>query len=276
MRFFGRRLTVTKIKRKITSIAGRGVEYRATPRRDVLYATNPRIQQIVFICGLHRSGTTLLERLLTTRYEMAYLRAYVPASEGQHMQTVFKAESMYGGPGRFAYSQKMIEDLRAMTDYVAYKEKILSEWRQFVVTEHTTLLEKSPSHMCRMWWLRQVFPGCRFIIMTRDPRAVSSATQKWSKTSLTDLMMHWNIAYSIAMDDFSKEDCTLVRYEDVIERTDEEIERIADFIGCKPRTEVTKMETRHAALQNSNDKYLELHKVARYGKGIWTDFGYEI
>lgn len=276
MRIFGQRITIPKIRRKIASMMGREVVYRPKPRRDETYVENPNIERMVFICGVHRSGTTLLERLLTTRYEVAYLRAYVPASEGQHMQSVFKAGTIYGGPGKFAFSQKMIDDLKAMTDYEAYREQITADWSRFVVGDYPLLLEKSPSHMCKMWWLRQVFPGCKFIIMTRDPRAVSAATDKWSKTSLPELMMHWNAAYSIAMDDYLEEDCTIIRYEDLVERPEAEIDRLAAFIECAPRTIEGELEERHSEFRNSNQKYFEEHTVIRYGEGMWNKFGYEV
>tara|TARA_R110002020_G_scaffold80747_3_gene201202 strand:+ start:2677 stop:3495 length:819 start_codon:yes stop_codon:yes gene_type:complete len=240
------------------------------------YTDDPDIQSLVFICGLHRSGTTLLERLLTARFEISYLRATVPESEGQHMQEVFSPASKFSGPGLFAFSRAMREELEAQTDYAAYGPRILDEWRKYVIGTAPVLLEKSPPHLTKIWWLRKVFPGSRFIIMARDPRAVSGATQKWSKTSLPELMMHWNAAYSTAMEDFSEEDCIITRYEDLMETPEEEIARLGAFLSLAPRARTGSVETRFSDLRNSNPKYFEAHNGTVYGRGVWDSFGYTV
>lgn len=238
------------------------------------YNGNPQISSLVFICGLHRSGTTLLERMLTAQFELSCLRATVPESEGQHMQNVFASARGFGGPGAFAFSRRMREELQQLTDYAGCRERILQDWSRFVVGSAPVLLEKSPPHLTKIWWLRRVFPGCRFIIVTRDPRAVAAATQKWSKTSLPELMMHWNAAYSQADADFSEADCIISRYEDFVEQPGAEMQRLGAFLQVPARRGAVAMEERFAELENSNPKYIEAHEGTVYGRGVWDRFGY--
>jgi hypothetical protein len=122
----------------------------------------------------------------------------------------------------------MEADLETLSDYPAHRRALLSHWQHYVVGKSSILLEKSPPNLTKIWWLRQVFPSARFIIMTRDPRAVAAATQKWSKSSLAELMLHWNVAYSKALRDFRKDDCTIVRYEDLVARPEVELARLAN------------------------------------------------
>lgn len=240
------------------------------------YNDTPNIDRIIFVCGLHRTGTTLLERLLTARFDLSCLRADVPESEGQHIQSVYQTARHYGGPGRFAFSRDMRDDLTGLGETESCRERIMADWNRFVVGESSTLLEKSPPNLTKIGWLRQIFPKSHFVIMTRDPRACAAATQKWSRTSLPELMMHWNAAYSIAMEEFSAEDCVIIRYEDLTATTDIEIERLANFLQLAPRRAPEALEDRHSQMQNSNAKYFEMHEGTLYGHGIWNHFGYKV
>ena len=264
------------IRRRVSSILPLKIERAVSPLESISYTGDPQIERVVFICSLHRSGTTLLERLLSAHYELAYLRADVSESEGQHIQSVFSPAKAFGGPGRFAFSRRMMAELEGLTDHPDCRARILADWCRFVVGTSPVLLEKSPPKLTKIWWLREVFPGSSFVIMTRDPRAVAAATQKWSKISLPELMMHWNAAYSQAMADFREEDCMLVRYEELTARPDEEIARLGAFLGCAPRPNAGTLEERHSEMLNSNAEYLEAHEGARYGAGIWNRLGYDV
>lgn len=239
------------------------------------YNDNPKIEKLIFICGLHRSGTTLLERKIVSQYDVSHLRASVPESEGQHLQQVFPSARKFGGAGRFAFSTEMVAALDDLPPPEECRERILKDWSRFVVGDGSTLLEKSPPNLTKIDWLRKVFPGSRFVIMMRDPRAVSAATLKWSKTSLPELMMHWNVAHTSAMQSFREDDCTVIRYEDLCADPDAELKRVADFLGLVPRADTQQVEERHGELRNSNGKYIDMHGDIRYGVGLWERFGYE-
>lgn len=238
------------------------------------YAKNPKIDRVLFICGLHRSGTTLLEHLLVQQAEIAHLRATVPESEGQHLQRVYKPARAYGGPGKFAFSQEMRQDLEHLSDHAQCRADILANWRRFTIGDAPVLLEKSPPNLTKINWLRSVFPHSRFIIVMRDPRAVASATQKWAKTSISELVRHWDVAYQLAMDQFRKEDCMVLRYEDLCDQPEHWVERVIEFAGIPARKGVGARDARFEDIANSNAKYLIEHEGISYGRGIWDKFGY--
>ena len=231
-------------------------------------------ENVIFICGLHRSGTTLLENYLYHNYSVASLRANVPENEGQFLQDVYKPAFHYGGPGKFAFSNKMQNDLANLTDYSLYKMKMEKSWFQFKQGEGDWLLEKSPPNITKMWWLRRVFPDAYFILWSRDPRAVSGATQKWSKNSLPELMMHWNVAYSQALNNVDSK-TFILRYEDFCENPQQAIKNsgIDKILGkrSKPISE----NNRFSSIINSNQKYLMMHECKSYGFGVWRRFGYD-
>ena len=242
---------------------------------DLRYAEAPRIERLLFIAGLHRSGTTLIERSLVARYDLSCLRAKVPESEGQHMQDVYLPALALGGPGRFAFSKGFAAERARLTDHPALRAALLAQWSRFVVGTSEVLVEKSPPNLLRIGWLRQVFPGARFVIVARDPRAVAGATRKWSGTSLSRLMAHWDAAYGAALGE-TGEDCMTLRYEDFCADPEAGLARIAAFARLRPRTDGGEVEDRFARLKNSNPSYIGAEPPARYGPGAWDAFGYDV
>src|SRR5438067_13166162 len=64
-------------------------------------------RRYVFICGLHRSGTTLLGRNVA-RLEncTGFSNTGVIEDEGQFLQDVYPPSRAYGGPGRFGFDPR--------------------------------------------------------------------------------------------------------------------------------------------------------------------------
>ena len=54
-----------------------------------IYQDKPNIKSHIFICGLHRSGTTLLEELMSSFFEISCLRMTALKNEGQFAQKVY-------------------------------------------------------------------------------------------------------------------------------------------------------------------------------------------
>ena len=61
--------------------------------------------RLVFVGGLHRSGTTPLARCLAAHRQISgFANTGAEEDEGQHLQTVYPPARAHGGPGRFALS----------------------------------------------------------------------------------------------------------------------------------------------------------------------------
>lgn len=235
-----------------------------------------RFERQVFICGLHRSGTTLLEQHLRSRFLVAALEAPVPENEGQHLQDVYPAANPHGGPGRFAFAPQMRMSAPSPAEAEQARERLLACWTPWVDDPAASvLLEKSPPNLTKIAWLRAVFPGARFVIMTRDPRAVAAATIKWAKTSLDELVAHWDAAHRIALEDEAA-DCVRLRYEDFCQDPERQLERIGRFLDLSPRDLPTDSDVRFAEVANRNARYLEQFVSPGMGRGCWTEFGYDL
>lgn len=242
---------------------------------SVKYRDNPTIGSNIFLCGLHRSGTSIIENYIYDYFETLALRARVPENEGQHLQDVYPAAKLHGGPGRFAFNPVMSPKPLSVFDATKARERVLECWGPYVVGQGSLLIEKSPPNITKIPYLRSLFPGAVFLIITRDPRAVAGATQKWSKNSLEELMMHWNVAYSIALRAIES-DCFILRYEDFCRNPHQSIVDCGLAAVLQTRQNPNDANPRLQRIENSNDKYMSLHDCRYYGKGAWEDFGYEI
>jgi hypothetical protein len=257
-----------------------GLDLLTDPRRQLAEGPAPAAmpERLVFICGLHRSGTSLLEHHLSARYRVARLRARVPENEGQFLQDVFPLEQPYGGPGHFAfYPQMAFGPVADPAVARVRRDRLLASWAPWIDGEGGVLLEKSPPNVTRIGYLRSLFPGARFVVWTRDPRAVSCSTRKWTGLPLPTLMMHWNAAYMHAIAAL-EDDCLLVGYETFCADPEGSLQRIAAFCELEPRTPPLALAPRFARIENGNPKYLSRFPPYRNRAKIkaWELLGYTL
>ena len=68
-------------------------------------------RRILFIGGLHRSGTSILHRIMRVHPDISgFTDTGVPEDEGQHLQTLFPVGMAFGGPGRFGFDPRAYMD----------------------------------------------------------------------------------------------------------------------------------------------------------------------
>lgn len=191
----------------------------------------------IFLCGLHRSGTSPLFRLLREHPDISgFANTGVPEDEGQHLQTVFPTALAFGGPGRFGFAREahLTEESALITP--ANREKLLWEWSRYWDLGRQCLLEKSPPNLIRTRFLQAMFPNSYFLTITRHPVAVALATRKWAPVSLSALIEHWLHCHNLFEHDQPHlRNAMMVRYEDLIRDTQSYLLRIYRFLGLAPR-----------------------------------------
>src|SRR6516164_3214081 len=103
---------------------------------------------LVFIGGLHRSGTSILHECLREHPRASGFRETgVPEDEGQHLQSVYPPAKVHGGPGKFGFHREAYLTESSLLVSDANREKLLCDWKKYWDITKATLLEKSPPNL---------------------------------------------------------------------------------------------------------------------------------
>jgi Sulfotransferase family len=190
---------------------------------------------IAFIAGLHRSGTSLVHQILRDHPDVSGFRnTGVPQDEGQHLQNIVPPARAFGGPGRFGFDPRCYLDENSSLCTPENAAGMWACWRGHWDTSRSLLVEKSPPNLVRTRFLQRLFPNSSFIVVVRNPFVVAMATQKWAASSPVELIRHWIVCHR----KFEADRCHLarvrvVRYEDLVQRPDETVCGIYDFLGLR-------------------------------------------
>ena len=193
-------------------------------------------RRFVFIGGLHRSGTSLLARLLRSHPEVSgFVGTGVWEDEGQHLQSLVPSARELGGPGRFGSREGARLDENSSLRSPSAREQLLSEWGRYWDLDRPVLLEKSPPNLLRFRFLQAVFPSAHCIAIVRHPLAVALSTQRMRRLyrlrSVPSLVEHWALCHEQFEEDRGAvQRLHVVRYEDLIARPEAELASILDFL----------------------------------------------
>jgi hypothetical protein len=220
-----------KLKRSLTRTLRR-------PRR-LSEGCEPRC--FLFVTGLHKSGTTLLAKWLGRHPAVSSMRRTgVPGDEGQHLQRLLPPPEAFGGPGRFAFDRRSGE---ATSGPGAVRSHLLDSWARYFDPSSAVWVEKSPGHILRLPLLRSAFPTARFAVIVRHPVPVAYATMKWSGTTLTELLLHWEIAHRRLFASLGDaQDHVVVRYEELVADPAKVLGTIWGLVGLDPSPPPTDIE----------------------------------
>ncbi|MBT5614712.1 MAG: sulfotransferase [Flavobacteriales bacterium] len=210
--------------------------------------------KFIFICGLHRSGTSLLFKILKEQENISgHENTGVIEDEGQHFQSVYNPANKYGGPGKFGFNTDayLNENSKLITKH--NKEKLFKEWSKHWDLNKEFLIEKSPPNLVRTLFLQAMFPNSFFITILRHPIATSLATKKWSKTSHYSLIKHWIVCHNQYLKDKKKLKNSIdINYEDLINKPLETLKVVEDFLKTKISLSENKIS------KGVNEKYFSL------------------
>ena len=219
-------------------------------------------KKFIFLAGLHRSGTSLLHEIIREHSDITgFSGTGVPQDEGQHLQSVYKPASAYGGPGKFGFDSRSYMDETHPLATSKSAELILEEWSKNLDLSCDHVIEKSPPNIIRTRFFQKLFPDSKFIAILRHPLAVSYATQKWAKTSASSLLEHTFLAYETLFDDAKfLNSIYFLRYEDFIVEPQKTIDGIFNYLG------LSTVKVSHEIRQNINEKYFSMWEDDRKSK----------
>jgi hypothetical protein len=221
----------------------------------------PPSHRHVFICGLHRSGTSLLARTLAEHPMVSgFKNTGVIEDEGQFLQSVLPLEIVFGGVGRFGFDPRAHMTEASTLNTPGSAARLLSDWGRHWDNSKPVRIEKTPSNLLRMRLLQSLVPRSYFIVVTRHPIAASLATMKWTEGNLFALLSHWVHCYTIARDDAKAiRHVMWMSYEGFVTEPARELERIAAFLEIPPEPGWA------PHVVNENEKYFALWRTRYMG-----------
>jgi Sulfotransferase family len=191
----------------------------------------------VFVCGMPRSGTSILGRNIARMENCTGLHnTGVIEDEGRFLQDVYPAEGECGGPGRFGFDPRahLTETSPLLTPENILK--LRRSWEPYWDQNKMIRVEKTPANLLMTRFLQAAFPNAYFVVIRRHPVPVSLAIQKWkvNLTSLHSLFEHWLHCHKLFDEDkkYLKHVYEL-RYKDYIENPAKYHNEIALFIGTR-------------------------------------------
>lgn len=190
----------------------------------------------VFLLGFPRSGTTLLEAILTGNPRI------VSTEERDH---VGEASSLLEGPGIIAKFGRMSE-VEAGRFRRAYWESVASCGAD---VKGRVFLDKLPLNTIKLPLIRRLFPHAKIVFALRDPRDVVLSCFRRRlglNPSMFELLTLEGATrfYGAVMDLFETYtkklalDVTYVRYEDVVANLESEARRLCEVIGVEWSSEM--------------------------------------
>ncbi|MDH3658723.1 MAG: sulfotransferase [Alphaproteobacteria bacterium] len=191
---------------------------------------------LLFIGGLHRSGTTLLGRLLAANPEVSSLTdTGMVEDEGQFLQDCYPSDVVYGGAGRFGLDSRAHMTEASPLATAGTAERLLAAWSPYWQGDATWTLEKSPANLIRSRFLQALYPDARFIFITRHPVAVALAVRKWTRTSIYPLIHHWLHCHRLLREDLpSIRSYCLLSYEQLSAAPEETLQTLCRYLDLEP------------------------------------------
>ncbi len=201
-----------------------------------------RKHRFVFVCGLHRSGTSILFRVLRDHPRISGFRnTPSPEDEGMHLQSVYPPSGAYGGAGEFGFHPEAHLTEASPLVTPANREKLFAEWSRYWDLEKEYLLEKSPPNLIRTRFLQAMFPDAYFVVLMRHPLAVTYATRAWYRRfriywrGFERIFRHWLVCHEIFLQDRPHlERVMVIKYEHFVSDPDAWTARLYRFLGLEP------------------------------------------
>ena len=201
--------------------------------------------KIFFIVGVQRSGTTLLQSLLSKhpgismeeraiafRIITCFNNLYdlLPFNVAHNKEAFLKWLIENDEKGRLA----ALIDTQNLADYQTIQELIQQSIYKKIAEEETIIWgDKSPNAQHYIKDLKLFIPEAKFLHIIRDGRANAYSMSKRSYQNLRLSAQHWvdgNIFGLVNQDILGMDNYKILRYEDLLTNPEKELKEVCDFL----------------------------------------------
>ena len=226
-------------------------------------------KKIVFIGGVHRSGTTLLHSILRSHPMISGFESTGAShDEGQHLQTVYPIDQELGGVGNFGfYTGSAMDESHSLANPID-AERLWQQWGIHWDSSRPLFVEKSPANLIRTRYLQYCFPNSRFLIILRHPIATSYALRQrgWNTKPVPWLIEHALVCYERFLRDRSHlRHYHVLHYEDLVDDPKLHLNRIFSWL------DVPSIDLRQSVHTGINKRYFDDWKRDMSGLSTGTE-----
>lgn len=206
----------------------------------------PWEEEVIFVTGVARSGTTLMQGLLAASEDVME-----PAAECAFLRDLATA---YAGGLRDwrSFTHDLFVDANAYRDL---NRRIVGLYLEQLRERFATakrLLQKAPSIAPQVSALANLLPNAAFVVMLRDPRdTIASQFVRWQrvgkKINLARQLQRYTQLNALLRRQHAKLPgrMALVRYEGLVQDPVGTMDRIAEFLGVRPPADPAGLAWRH-------------------------------
>ena len=201
-------------------------------------------KHIIFITGCPRSGTTLVQQILsknslTWSVPETHLFSLVKQRIGINCNTIFtkrqKKQIIQIYNKELGFPKKIItKSIGKSRTLIHFFEKLCLQYKK---KNTKVLIEKTPLHILFANKIREKYPQAKFLFIYRNPWHVYSSWLKvpWCPKNKLEILKYWNQCLEAAFD-FNKKyphQIFLTRYEKICNNSHAEIRKICSFARLK-------------------------------------------
>jgi len=242
--------------------------------------TNRKYINPVFIVGLPRSGSTLLQGILCNS------GVYFPMPE-THFFSIVGFDLLHKNLKK--KHRKRIQNKLVKKSSIKLKRQIpdsltaVKDVFEFVVDEFNTydcrtFLEKTPRHIFFYFEILQYYPAARFICMVREPKnAVSShlvMSEKRNKSVIRVSTLYSKIVSAI-FNIRNNSNVFVLKFEDLTDKTEESIKDVCKFLNIPFNESLIEYVNAPSGIIMAHEswkrKNIEVKKVKRNQPARWKE-----
>ena len=236
--------------------------------------------RFVFIAGPHRSGTSLVHRILREHPDISgFHDTGVPEDEGQHLQSVLPRNYP---AGEFAMHKDSFMDESHPLVSEENAQHLFDDWSSYWDLSKSVLIEKTPQNIVRTRFLQALFQNSSYIVVLRHPLVVACATARMAKRTDIDVVLD-NVLRAYECFDADRSHLRsyhIVRYENFVQNSSASVANIWEFLNVDsiPLSEHidSQANTKHIKRWRSAFGWLERHRIAQQFEPRLNYFGYSI